>query len=118
MKVWQLADLAEWTGVRPSDLLNLPGMGVPLAVCLDFDLAVRALKRWADRREAATHQVRDHDPKPAHPMKSVPTYPTLADVLGLDDDVPAMTPADQGKAHDLAAAMASGSVDWEAFGLL
>ena len=88
------------------------------AVCLDFDLGVRALKRWADRREAATHLVADHEPKRDKPMKAVPTYPTLAAVLGLGtSDAPAVVAADTATARGLAAAMAGGDIDWEAFGL-
>jgi len=92
-------------------------MGLSDAVCLDFDLGVRALKRWADRREAATHLVPDNQPERKQRMKTVPTYPTLAAVLGIDvDDAPVM-PADVTTSRDLADAMASGDIDWEAFGL-
>ena len=113
-----LADLAEWTGTRPSALLTLAEMGLPDAVCLDFDFAVRALKRWADRREAATHLVSDTEPDRKQRMKAVPTYPTLATVLGLAmDDTPTLTTEDRSTARDLADAMAGGTVNWEAFGL-
>jgi len=93
-------------------------MGLSDAVCLDFDLGVRALKRWADRREAATHQVPDNQPERKQRMKTVPTYPTLAAVLGLGtSDAPAVVAADTATARGLAAAMAGGDIDWEAFGL-
>ena len=96
-------------------------MGLSDAVCLDFDLGVRALKRWADRREAATHQVPDNQPERKQRMKTVPTYPTLAAVLGLGTSdapvAPAVIAADAATAQGLAAAMAGGDIDWEAFGL-
>jgi len=93
-------------------------MGLPDAVCLDFDFAVRALKRWADRREEATHQEPDHSPEQKRRMKTVPTYPTLTAVLGLRDEETTAMPAETaGEAMRLGDAFGGGDIDWEAFGL-
>lgn len=49
---------------------------------LDFDFAVRGLKRWADQRAALTRQVAA-PPAPSKPQATVPLYATLAEVLAL-----------------------------------
>jgi len=68
-------------------VLELKEAGWPLDVRLDFDFAVRDLKRWADHRANETKLV--DAPKPSksdRPKQSAPRYPTLADVLALTDE--------------------------------
>jgi hypothetical protein len=116
VQTWLLADLAEAISHRPSQLLRLPEAGVNDADCLDFDFAVRALKRWADRRGDEQIQVPDHSPEPQRGkrMKSVPKYPTLLAVLGIDEDTAESdTPARE--VDDLLAAMMGNPADWEGF---
>ena len=64
-------------------------------------------------------QVRDHRPEPAKGvrMTTVPKYPTLLAVLGLDDG--ASDPDDHGpdpEVDDLVAAMLTSAGGWEGFG--
>lgn len=98
--------------MRPSDLLRLPAMGLSDAVCLDFDFAVRALKRWADRRADDTMQVPDTTPQAERKrrMKTVPRFTTLAAVLGLTGDDE--TPEDVAAISDLAAQMLTVTHEW------
>jgi hypothetical protein len=85
--MWKLADLAESSGRRPSECLELSEAGWPLDVRLDFDFAVRDLKRWADHRANETDLVDAPTPsRNAKPKQSVPKYRTLADVLALTDE--------------------------------
>jgi hypothetical protein len=118
VKTWQLADLAEWIGTRPSHLLRLPETGFGDADCLDFDFAVRALKRWADRRADETTEVADHSPErdPKKRMKTVPKYPSLLAVLGLDEDAKSSDPVIDDEVTALMAAMMSTANGWEGFG--
>ena len=111
--MWKLADLAETTATRPSSLLGLDAAGWPNDVRLDFDFAVRDLKRWADARTNETRLVADHDRSDGKPKKAVPRYATLADVLGLDgeDDEVTMPMLSAADAEDIAAAILSGSWD-------
>lgn len=61
--------------------------GYSAATRLDFDLACRALKRWADNREQMTRMVpMSESERNAKPKKAVPVYRTLAEVLALDED--------------------------------
>ena len=90
-------------------------MGASDAVCLDFDFAVRALKRWADRRSDATELVQDHSPETKKRMKSVPKYPTLLDVLGIAD--PSEPAVDTGTVDELVAAMLTRPGEWQGYGV-
>ena len=87
------------------------------AVCLDFDFAVRALKRWADRRADEQTQVVDHSPEPAKGkrMKTVPKYPSLLAVLGIDDDTQPAEPVIDAEVNDLMAAMLTNPTGWSGF---
>jgi hypothetical protein len=61
--------------------------GYAAATRLDFDLACRALKRWADEREKRTKLVTISDAEQkAKPKKAVPVFKTLAEVLALEPD--------------------------------
>lgn len=68
-------------------------------VRLDFDLAVRELKRWADGRRDET-VMQDAPRHSAHerPKVAVPKYRTLGEILDADDedepDGPAFSAAD------------------------
>jgi hypothetical protein len=117
VQTWLLADLAEAISHRPSQLLRLPEAGVGDADCLDFDFAVRALKRWADRRSDETIRVRDHDPEPPPGvrMKTVPKYPTLLAVLGMDDETAPESETASRDVDDLLAAMLVNPTEWEGF---
>jgi hypothetical protein len=110
---WLLADLAEWIHSRPSTLLDLPAAGYSEATCLDFDFAVRALKRWADRRANETKLVPAPEP-PKKPMRPVPVFETLAEVLALDDRTASLLartadPSIAADAAELLAAMRTGT---------
>jgi hypothetical protein len=89
----------------------LPEMGLSNAICLDFDFAIRALKRWADRRSDETIQVQDHTPESERKrrMKSVAKYPTLTAVLGLDDETDTIDPDE---VKELAASMLTITNEW------
>jgi hypothetical protein len=89
-------------------------MGIPDAVCLDFDFATFAHKRWADNRADATVQVPAPEERNRKPMKTVPKYPTLIAVLGLDEDRKDVPPPAEVEA--LAEQLMSGTVDWSAYG--
>jgi hypothetical protein len=115
MKAWQLADLAECPN-RPSDLLHLPEMGATNAVCLDFDFAIRSLKRWADRRSDETELVPDSAPERKQKMKAVPKYPTLLAVLGITDE-PDQPQPDTAEVNDLVAAMLRNPMEWQGYGV-
>lgn len=97
--------------------MRLPAAGLSDAACLDFDFAVRALKRWADRRADETIQVQDHRPAPdpKKRMKTVPKYPTLLAVLGMEDEVTPDAGVDA-EVQDLMAAMLTNPGGWEGFG--
>jgi hypothetical protein len=83
------------------------------AVRLDFDQAVRAVKRFSDRRSDATELVPDHSPEKRQRMKAVPKYPTLQAVLGIEDDEQA--PVDSGTVDELVTAMLTRQMDWQGF---
>ena len=93
-------------------------MGKPDAVCLDFDFAVRALKRWADRRSEETDLVPDHAPERKQRMKSVPRYPNLMAVLGIDsDDGDQPDQPVSSEISDMMAAMLTNQMGWQGHGL-
>jgi hypothetical protein len=119
--MWQLADYAESHGQRESALLGLSDAGFSARACLDFDLSVRSLKRWADERGNETEW--GTVPEPPKGKSQVPKYTTLADVLDLDDGTVSgadlTTPdadADAQAAALLAALQSGGSIDWDALG--
>ena len=84
------------------------------AVRLDFDQAVRAVKRFSDRRSDATEMVPDHSPQRQQRMKAVPKYPTLTAVLGIEDETQA--PVDSGVVDELVTAMLTRQTDWQGYG--
>ena len=84
------------------------------AVRLDFDQAVRAVKRFSDRRSDATEMVPDHSPERKQRMKAVPKYPTLTAVLGIEDETQA--PVDSGVVDELVTAMLTRQTDWQGYG--
>lgn len=88
------------------------------ATCLDFDFAVRALKRWADRRGDETMQVQDHgpEPDPKKRMKTVPKYPSLLAVLGIEDEDGPKESVNDDEVTQLMAAMLNNPGGWEGFG--
>lgn len=96
----------------------MPELGLTYAECLDFDFAVRGLKRWADiRSEEQTLEPDDMseaERKRRSKMRPVPKYRTLDEVLGLTvaegEHVPAAEVA------DLARAMAQLDTGWQGFG--
>ena len=80
---------------------------------------MRALKRWADRRSDETEQVPDHSPErdPKRRMKTVPKYPTLLAVLGMEsDDATTDTTGHDAEVDALMAAMLTNTSGWEGFG--
>ncbi len=91
-------------------------MGASDAVCLDFDFAIRAWKRWTDRRGDEQIRVQDHSPEPnsKQRMKSVPKYPTLWAVLGLTDtgETPDTMTADP-DVDQMVAKMLTGAHVWQ-----
>jgi hypothetical protein len=95
--------------------LKLSEAGLSDAACLDFDFAIRALKRWADRRSDATEMVPDHSPERKQRMKPVPKYPTLQAVLGIADDEQASV--DSGVVDELVTAMLTRQTDWQGYGV-
>ena len=78
---------------------------------------MRALKRWADRRADATTEVQDHSPErdPKRRMKTVPKYPTLLAVLGLDEDQAAAETMIDDEVTQLMAAMLVNTSGWDGF---
>jgi hypothetical protein len=118
-----LADLAEATGQRYSDLLELREAGWSSGARLGFDRAVRTLKRWADHRMQETiWGVAEEQPKG---KVRVPKYETVVEALGMAasggvDVAAALIPDAEAdaKAADLAAALSRGGpIDWAALGL-
>ena len=117
LTVWLLADLAESNGKRPSDLRMLEQMAVMTDVVrLDFDQAVRAVKRFGDRRAEETEQVPDHSPKSdaKRRMKTVARYTSLFGALGIET-------ADETRAvpeqvEELVTQMLTTETGWQGFG--
>jgi hypothetical protein len=119
--MWQLADYAESHGQRESALLGLSDAGFSARACLDFDLSVRSLKRWADERGNETEW--GSVPEPPKGKSQVPKYRTLADVLDLDSDTAnaadLTTPnvdADAQAAALMAALRSGEPIDWQSLG--
>jgi hypothetical protein len=91
----------------------MPEMGATDAVCLDFDFAIRALKRWADRRADETEMVPDHTPERKTRMKAVPRYPSLLAVLGIDETGDDPVAVDTRAVDDLVAQMMRNPMEWQ-----
>jgi hypothetical protein len=91
-------------------------MGATDAVCLDFDFAIRTLKRWADRRSDATELVPDNAAERKQKMKAVPKYPTLLAVLGITDEPDKPAP-DTAEVNELVAAMLRNPMEWQGYGV-
>ena len=80
--MYRIAQLADWTRSRPSDLLALSAEGYDPAACLDFDLGVMD---WWQRFESFRREQRlKVIPASARPGKNqawMPTYNSDADIL-------------------------------------
>ena len=88
------------------------------AVRLDFDMAVRGVKRFADRRSEETIQVPDNAPQTNRKMKPVPRYPNLMAVLGIDsDDGDQPDQPVSSEISDMMAAMLTNQMGWQGHGL-
>jgi hypothetical protein len=96
-------------------LLNLPRR-FSAAACLDFDLAVRDLMRWAEGRAHETKEVSAPKRKPRDVMH-VPAYETIAELLGLDEDDTALGGKGSPSIDEAARELLRGQVDWRTFGV-
>ena len=63
-------------------------------------------------------QVQDHSPEPEkhRRMKTVPKYPSLLAVLGIDEESTNQEPAIDAEVQDLMTAMLTNTSGWEGFG--
>lgn len=117
--MWLLADYAESHGQRESFLLGLSDAGYSKAACLDFDLSVRSLSRWAEERGNETEW--GTEPEPPKGKVRVPKYRTLAELLDLDmkrgaDDLTPDVEKDAQAAALLSALQSGQPVDWSSLG--
>jgi len=99
-------------------------MGIGEATCKDFDLTVRAWKRFWDYRAEQTIMVVDTDAGRKHrkPMKPERKYKKLYQILGLNRDFSepervAEAHAKEQDADRMAQDMLSGNIDWSDYGL-
>lgn len=82
------------------------------AVRLDFDQAVRFVKRWADGRGEKTKMEEDHSPETKKRMKAVPKYPSLLAVLGISEEGETDEPVAASEVEQLVAQMAMNPSTW------
>jgi hypothetical protein len=121
LDLWLIADVCETYTIRPSEFLELNRKwAIPPDLCADFDIAVRAIKRWADDRESQVRYVPDtrSNSKPTVP---VPRFRGLVEILALNPDGSTPVAEDRfvrlRRQADNAADLvrAGGEIDWSRF---
>jgi len=97
-------------------VLRLDRMRLPETVIVDFNFAVRDLKRYWDERAEQQILVVDTTPKGQKPRVPVPKYKTLFQVLGLNKDGTVPDRVNPGTVTKLTQDALAGDVDWSEYG--